>query len=231
MKFRIDVACWARAVMNAETRWTFHGIRKNYQVPRGTRYPRGCSYLTESLLSDESYMNHLVEDEIDSLMLEDCYKEDWEEHCRYIAHREGQCPHIFKEQKPYEAAYSKLHDDESAKRQWISEFRFSWDDVTSRLEDDTKDPDWVEWFLKDHPVDGCYFGEDWYAIDDIVGFCPNCDAPQTGEMTPPVWRCHSCEYANIYEVSRSYNRPCYWPPGAPYPPYRGFDGAGLDSPL
>lgn len=257
MKYRCDRLAWAVAVLAGELWWTFQGVddpdRDTLSWPRRGNREAPVNKLAASLRGSERYMNQYFEDELQALIDDHPYsssKDEWEEHCRDSLHGEGLCPHSpdEEERKRYHAAYEKKLNNKDALEEWHRErLNEDWYSYGQRVDEDCCQIEFVEWFLKEHPIDGCvrylngeYFGK--VDLEDIVGYCPECNQPATqadlgGEGKDPwFFTCYCCntQIDNIApeeDYIQAYGRPFYWPPDAPFPPRRHFDGTPLDVPF
>lgn len=215
--------------------------------------------LSATLRGSERYMDDLFNQELEHQVKEDIYRDEWEEHCVDKTHRDGCCPNSadLKERKDYEDTLAKRLADDSAREEWYrTRMNDDWQWLAEHLDEDCQQVEFIEWFLEKHPIDGAlryYNSEEYGKVDlaDIVGYCPECNQPakadeirpmaapyETAEdgkaITEPTLVCACCNAEtplNDEEFIKGHNRPFNWPPDAPYPPRRHFDGTPLDVPF
>lgn len=243
---RIDLLSWAIAVHKDILWWCFEGIQHPSSDLFRRHRGKNINKIAETLCSDCHYMDDLATQEVDYCLTDDCYRDEWEEHVKSRVHTDSRCPHSpsKKEREAYTEELKKMREDEDAKRKWLWRTMFEWDLIRDQVENMVADEEGIMYFLKEHPVSGAMIdrgGEYAFrALDDIVGYCPECGSPATKDDIGPgkeLWlefQCDSC--GAIMDIDdpalggKDCKRPFDWPPGAPFPPRQGFDGTPFDVP-
>ena len=222
-----------------------------HQQPRNKiRRGEPRSYLAATLLQDEDFLNDWAEQEVDYWIKDGCYDDEWEAHVTRVVHKDGLCPNSAdpEERKEYEEAFQKLLKDEDDKRQWLNEHIFEWSDIHETINEACDYDGYVADFLKKHPVNGVARGYgdnyEYFKLEDIVGYTACCGLPVTREdlhLSEETDERHSgtfvqcpncCEEECVDDLEGfvfTHGRPFDWPPGAPYPPRRHFDGTPLEA--
>lgn len=149
--------------------------------------------------------------------------DDWRECCEEGIAKEHCCakPSVYDE---YRADVKKLFEDEDARQRWAFDRvdpPWEWDQIRQECTEIY----FVYWLLKEHPVIAIR-GDDneWFDIDDVVGYCPGCQRPVLSEDVTPapgddsqrVLHCHPCGY-DEHLLDTPDDPPFDWPPGAPLP--------------
>lgn len=255
---RVDRLTWAYAILNDELWWTYAGVSDpDYDTLRYRGRQPTRNKLAATLLGSEQYMENLFEAELDYQVKDGVYDDEWEDHCRDVAHREGRCPHASeKEKAQYETFFKDILENENRREEWYRRrMNDDWDWLQDHVLNTASDVYGILHHLKEHPVDGClavWNNEKFamYTLDEIVGYCPECNQPATEEhirpIAPPYPTNEDGEAQFLYptldckccgaetplddeEFLRTHKRPFEWPPGAPWPPRRGFLGEPMEA--
>lgn len=274
----LDRWSWAQAILNADLWFGYRNIRGLGMRDMRQRHATE-SRLAFMLRYDEAYISHLIELIATDYAEEEDYRDDWEDFVRSQIHGEGCCPHEDEDaQHAYQTAYEKKVNDSFQRRSWAYQ-RVDVDQVIEDLRDSLGDAEGIAFFLEQHPVSEVWQAHtsQWVDIEDVWGYCPGCDEPQTVEaftIVPPVncaphphqvdcrvcdageglalcaydtqgnvrprFQCPGCLHTGEYTddlddaltetFTERHGRPFAWPPGAPYPPRRGFAGEPLEIP-
>lgn len=257
MTYRCDRLAWARAILSDKHWWCYRGITKpetstirwhnNKRVPST---PKNKAAAT--ICDDTSYMEYLAGQEVKYQVEDDVYGDEWEEHVRDATHRDGCCPNSKdpQERKEYKERFKKRLDDADAKHQWLWD-RLDWDVLRDWTVQECERWEFFQEFLGKHPVYGLittYDEHRFIELEDVVGFCPKCDNPGTKEdlsysnggdsLYDHLWMfcCPACREKFVVDECEEdrfieeHGHPFNWPPGAPYPPRRGFLGEPMEAP-
>lgn len=273
---RVDPLSWARAVHSGTLKFEFRGIQRWHDQAQRNPFNKWPA-VVRMLISDEQYMDGLRQAEVDYKVKSGEWDEDWETFCRNEVHDHLCCPNGSDEEKAqYERRFEKLFRDPNAKEKWADD-GVDFDDLADQVKNDFDAPESIMYFLKEYPIESVAgpFGM-WRDIDDVVGFCPDCDEPLTKEHVGRVdtlekgndtvqrhrfgsARCDCGDHQHLnclFDRSRNFRevfkcchcgkidaldslegtfeerwqKPFHWPPGAMYPPNRGFAGQHLALP-
>jgi hypothetical protein len=230
VNYYVSRMSWAEAVQDDTLNWTFKGIAPYNSV---TMYRRDQKRdrLLAAVLCDDRYVDEWVEGELQYLLDEGVYDDEWDIHCRQVSHRDGACPHahIPEETIAYERAYQKLLHDVDSKSRWLHQHYIDVEDLEHSIDEIVRDVESLAYFLKEHPVEGCFRNGEVIPLEKIIGYCGECNVPLTEDDPLGCPSCSDERYADMDDVvfSRTHSRPFNWPPGAPFPPSYGFDGAAV----
>jgi hypothetical protein len=155
---------WANAILDGNVTVGLSGIRNE---DRGWHSRLAAvsdaKSLGAALTQSTEYMEAYSEREIDHYATCSDFDEQFEEWCEDQADKKGMDDDQLKELKASTPRTDFAYD------YW--EPLWAWE----QIKEDCKEPWFIYALLKEHPVETIRSNHDWFDLNDIIGFCPECE--------------------------------------------------------